>query len=63
MSRENKPDYNRTIFIAIWVIALGITLTTVFENVKPAGIVMIAVGGFFLIVGMKKKKDHDEKNK
>ncbi len=63
MSKQDKPDYQRTIFIAIWIIALGITITSVFENVKPAGIVMIAVGGFFLIIGMKKKKDHEEKNK
>ena len=63
MSKENRPDYQRTIFIAISIIALGITMTTMFENVKPVGIVLIAVGGFFLIIGLKKKKDDEEKNK
>lgn len=63
MKRKNNPDYQKTIFISISIIALGITMTTVFESIRPVGIVMVAIGGFFLIIGMKKKKDEDDKNK
>lgn len=63
MKRKNNPEYQKTIFISISIIALGITMTTVFEAVRPVGIVLVAIGGFFLILGMKKKKDEEDKNK
>ena len=63
MKRKNNPEYQRTIFISISIIALGITMTTVFDAIRPVGIVMIAIGGFFLIAGLKKKKDEEDKNK
>lgn len=50
--------------MGIVLIPLGITLTNIFdESYKPLGTVLIAVGGLFFIIGMKKKRDHDEKNK
>lgn len=63
MKRKSNPEYQRTIFISISIIALGITMTAVFEGMRPIGIVLIAIGGFFLIMGMKKKKDEEDKNK
>ena len=59
--------YRRILYIGMIVIALGIVLTTTLsEKVGSLGIVFIAVGGLFFIIGMlgKKKEDADigEKN-
>ena len=62
MSQENKSQYQRKLFIAIAIISLGITFTTVFENLKPIGIVMVGIGGLFMIMALK-RKDDDKKNK
>lgn len=61
MPTNPKPEFKKVIFLAISLIAFGIVTTTVLPDVKPFGFVMIAVGGLFFIVGMKKKND-DEKN-
>ncbi|MDA9069637.1 hypothetical protein N8258_00800 [Algibacter sp.] len=57
--------YKRFIFIGILIIALGVTFsTTLKETVDSLGIVFIAVGGLFFIIGMSKKRKKDEqKNK
>jgi Sec-independent protein secretion pathway component TatC len=57
--------YKRFIFIGILIIALGVTFsTTLKETVGSLGIVFIAVGGLFFIIGMSKKRKKDEqKNK
>ena len=57
--------YKRFIFIGILIIALGVTFsTTLKETVGSLGIVFIAVGGLFFIIGMsKKRKKDEEKNK
>ena len=57
--------YKRFIFIGILIIALGVTFsTTLKETVGSLGIVFLAVGGLFFIIGMSKKRKKDEqKNK
>ena len=62
MSQEDKSQYQRKLFIAIAIISLGITFTTVFENLKPIGVVMVGIGGLFMIMAIK-RKDDDKKNK
>lgn len=55
--------YRRILFIGMIVIALGIVLTTTLsEKVGSLGIVLIAVGGLFFIIGMlgKKREDADK---
>lgn len=55
--------YKRSIFLSAVITALGITLTTTLKDtVGSVGIVFIAVGGLFFIIGMKKKREEDEKN-
>ena len=63
MPKKEKPEVQRAIFIAISIIALGITITTIYEKIRPVGVVMIAIGGILLIIGMKRKKDEENKNK
>ncbi len=64
MSKKLEP-YRKFIFIGIIIIALGITFsTTLKDTVGSLGIVFIAVGGLFFIIGMSKKRKEDEqKNK
>jgi len=62
MSQEDKSQYQRNLFIAIAIISLGITLTTVFDNLKPVGIIIIGIGGLFMIMTIK-RKDGDKKNR
>jgi ABC-type Fe3+-siderophore transport system permease subunit len=62
---EKLQGYRRSLFLGMVLIALGITFTTTLkDSVGPIGIVFVAVGGFFFIVGMSKKRKEDEqKNK
>lgn len=54
-------SYRRFIFIGIIIITLGITLnTTLKDSLNSLGIVFIAVGGLFFIIGMRKKQKKDE---
>lgn len=56
--------YRKFIFIGIIVIALGITFTTMLgDTVGSLGIVFIAVGGLFFIIGMSKKQKEAEQEK
>jgi len=55
-----NPSYRRFIFLAITLIALGVTFSTTMENVKSLGTVLIAVGGLFFIIGMSRKRDEVE---
>jgi hypothetical protein len=53
--------YERPLFLSAVIIALGITLTTVLKDtLGSVGIVFIAVGGLFFIIGMNKKRKKDE---
>ena len=53
-------EYKRYIFIAIIIIALGVTFTTtVKDTVGTLGTVFIAIGGLLFIVGMNKKRKHE----
>jgi drug/metabolite transporter superfamily protein YnfA len=50
-------DSKRAGFLGIILIALGIIFTTTMEdNMKTFGIVFIALGGFYLIVGLSRRK-------
>jgi len=61
--KTKLETYKRFIFIGIIIIALGITFSTTFkESIGLLGIVFIAVGGLFFIIGMKKKRKEDERN-
>jgi|Deesub1362B_J571_1020462.scaffolds.fasta_scaffold01069_6 hypothetical protein len=53
----------RSLFLSAVLVALGITFTTIMkDSLGLVGIVFIAVGGFFSIVGMSKKRKEDGKN-
>ena len=54
--------YRRPLFIGIIIIALGVTFSTSLKDeLGSLGTVFIAVGGLFLIVGMRMKKTEEEK--
>jgi hypothetical protein len=57
MAEKDSQKTNRAILASIAFVALGVTFTTVFENLKAFGIVLTAIGGFLLIVALKRKKD------
>ena len=61
---STKPEkYKRYIYMGIVIIALGISFTTTLkESVGALGIVFIAVGGLFFIIGMSQKRKGQEKN-
>jgi hypothetical protein len=59
--KNNIAPYKRFIFIAILIVALGITFsTTMNDSLGSLGTVFIAVGGLFFIIGMRKKGKEDE---
>jgi hypothetical protein len=62
---EKQEAYKTYLFTAAIIIALGITFsTTMKDSVGAIGIVFIAIGGFFFILGMKKKqRANDQKKK
>ena len=52
------PEYKRFVFLGIILIALGTTFTTtLYDSVPSLGVVFIALGGLFFIIGMKKKNE------
>jgi predicted membrane channel-forming protein YqfA (hemolysin III family) len=60
MKKQVRP-YQKFIFLGITIIALGITLSTnLADSAGSFGIVLIAVGGLFFIVGMNKKRQEDD---
>ena len=61
---KNLESYKKFIFAGITLIALGVTFSTSLKDAAGSlGIVLIALGGLFFIVGMHQKKTSDEKNK
>ncbi|MEN8116880.1 MAG: hypothetical protein ABFS16_07870 [Bacteroidota bacterium] len=62
---EKLEGHNHYLYYSSVIIALGITFATIFKDIIGSiGIVFIAVGGLFFIIGMKKKRKEDErKNK
>jgi predicted membrane channel-forming protein YqfA (hemolysin III family) len=57
----DKIPYQKLIYIGIVTTALGVTLsTTLEESMKPLGVVLIAIGGLFFIVGMGRKRKETE---
>jgi hypothetical protein len=58
---KKLEGYKRPLFLGSIFIALGITFsTTLKDTVCSLGIVFIAVGGLFFIIGMSKKRMEDE---
>ncbi len=61
---EKLEGYKRPLFLSVLLTLLGITFTTILkDSVGAVGIVFIAVGGLFFIIGMskKRKEDYDRK--
>lgn len=57
----NLQGYRRQIFFSMLMIALGVVFTTTLnKNSGTVGIVFIAIGGLFFIIGMYNKKKEDE---
>ena len=54
---KKLEEYKRYIFIAIIIIALGVTFTASLKDTfGTLGTVFIAVGGLLFIIGMNKKR-------
>lgn len=61
---KNLERYKKIIFVGVILIALGINFSTILsDSVGSLGTVFIAIGGLFFIIGMKEKKDTDERVK
>jgi predicted membrane channel-forming protein YqfA (hemolysin III family) len=59
--RNKLEPFKRFIFIGIIVITLGVTFSTTLKgSVDSLGIVFIAVGVLFFIIGMSTKRKEDE---
>lgn len=58
----SKSKFDKQLFIGIITIAVGITLSNFSETLRPAGFVMIGLGGFLVInyFGKRKKNTSDE---
>ena len=54
-------EARRALFLGIIIVALGVVMTTSIEGVpRPLGVVLIAVGGLFFIIGMSRKRRADK---
>ena len=59
--KDELSNYKKIFFTGIIIISLGIIITTTLdETLASLGVVFIAIGGFFFIVAMKKKKDMND---
>jgi predicted membrane channel-forming protein YqfA (hemolysin III family) len=53
----DQMDFKKMIYLATVIVSIGVILTTTLkESARPIGVVMIATGGLFFIIGMNKKK-------
>jgi len=53
----DQIDFKKMIYLATIIVAIGVILTTTLkESAPPIGVVMIAIGGLFFIIGMNKKQ-------
>ena len=58
---KESERYKRVVFMSIVLIALGVTFaTTLSDRVGSLGIVFIGLGGLFMILGMRMKRDRLE---
>ena len=58
-----KQNYKKMIYAAMIFTALGIVFTTTLSETSGSlGIVLIAVGGLFMIIGLSAKKKEAEKD-
>jgi Sec-independent protein secretion pathway component TatC len=61
---EKIEGYRRYLYISATIIAIGITFTTLLKDtVGSIGVVFVAIGGLFFIIGMRKKQKEDEQKK
>ena len=56
---SDKINFKRSIFTSIILTSLGVVLMNT-STTPSLGVVIIAIGGFFLIVGMSKKKQEED---
>ena len=56
---SEKLGYRRAVFAAIIMVSIGVVIMNT-ASVPSAGIVLIAVGGLFLISGLARKKREEE---
>jgi drug/metabolite transporter superfamily protein YnfA len=57
MDKLKVREYKRFVFIGIIVISLGITFSTTLKEGYPSlGPVFVALGGFFILIGLSKKR-------
>ncbi len=56
---SNKLGYRRPIFLSIILVTLGVVLLNT-SSVPSIGVVFIALGGLFFILGMAKKKTDED---
>jgi len=55
------PAYKRAIYLSMILIAMGVVIINT-NSIPSVGTVFIALGGFYLIVGMAMKKKEEQKN-
>ena len=48
-------------FVAIVVVALGVTLSTTLKDYAPTlGVILVAVGGFLLVVALSRRRNEQQ---
>jgi hypothetical protein len=58
---NKQLSHRKLLFTGIIVITLGINLTTQLkDSFRSIGVALIAIGGFFIIVGMRMKREEEE---
>lgn len=61
--KSKLEKHRQYLFLGITLIALGVTLSTVFRNAESSiGVIFIAIGGLFFIIGMSMKKKTENNN-
>ncbi len=57
----NGSNYKRSFLLGLILISLGVAFNTTLEN-GSIGTVFIALGGFFFVVSMARKRKEESKN-
>ncbi len=60
--RDKNPNYKGMYILGLALLALGSSFIAIFDG-KPTGPVFIAIGGLFLIISIKHKKEWQNKSK
>lgn len=60
--KTNTPTYKRHFFIGILLVALGVIFSTTLKELAGSpGVVFIALGVLFMVSGMHKKREYENK--